>query len=354
MQLGFQQRQFSMGESASWRRFDAAWSGTLAPRLHAYASASDVEYHGAAAARRFVGDAALSFAVNDSLKISGGGGRLAVDAFHAARNAVTAPFFYGNVLVEPWRMTAIEAQYSRYLFSNGVARDRFTVEGFRRVGAGRALHVDVGGAGSWMWHDRETAAFFSPTAFHSLLAKARVAGRLSPAVEYSVEAGAGEQREAGYGRQSPFVVTGMMFARLGPRLHLRIEAGRSTSSLETDQSGAGVVCAHGGGGGAGVPVRVGLRLLTLLRSFLNQFLGHEDKTEELRPLRHDVSNYFPPLRFGIHLQVEEYPAHSRNHQEDGQRMVPDSLEETVPEAAARLSALRRADFVEVLCECRSR
>ena len=232
IQLGFQQRQFSMGESASWRRFDVGWSGTLAPRLHAYASVSDVEYRSAAAERRFVGDAALSFAINDSVKISGGGGTLAVDAFHAVQRAITAPFFYGNVVVEPWRMTAIEVQYSRYMFSNGINRDRFTVEGFRRLGGGRALHVDVGGAGNWMWHDRETQYFFSPATFHSLLAKARVAGRLSRTLEYNVEVGAGEQREAYYGRQSPFVATGSMFARLGPRLHLRVEAGRSTSSLE--------------------------------------------------------------------------------------------------------------------------
>ena len=53
-----------------------------------------------------------------------------------------------------------------------------------------------------------------------------------------------------------------------------------------------------------------LLLLALLRFFLDQAFSQEDKAQELRPLRHDVSHYLSPLPFGIHFYVEQRPARS--------------------------------------------
>src|SRR5437762_3656405 len=77
-------------------------------------------------------------------------------------------------------------------------------------------------------------------------------------------------------------------------------------------------------------------LPAFLRFLLHQFFCHEDKAQELRPLRYDVSDYLPPFSFGIHLHVEQYPACSREQQKDGQRMITDALEEAVPEVHPRL------------------
>lgn len=83
-----------------------------------------------------------------------------------------------------------------------------------------------------MNHSRETADFFSPPNFYSVLGKVQLSGRVSSRIEYTAQIGAGIQREAVYALQSPLVATGTVFARLNRHLMLRVDAGRSTSSLE--------------------------------------------------------------------------------------------------------------------------
>jgi tetratricopeptide (TPR) repeat protein len=231
-QFGLQHRQFSMDRNLSWNRYEAGWSGRLTSRLAAYASLSNVEYRVGVPMRRLLGDGSLFFDLTDRVRLSAGSGTIAADAFHAVQKGVTAPFFYGSAVLHPRRDVAIETQYSRHMFSNGVRRERYTVEGFRRLGGARRFRVDVGGAGNWMWHDRTSGDFFSPESFHSLLGKMRASGRLSSRLEYIFEAGSGAQHETGLARQTPLVLTGSLFARLAPGLHLRVDAGRTTSSLE--------------------------------------------------------------------------------------------------------------------------
>src|SRR4030095_554582 len=83
-----------------------------------------------------------------------------------------------------------------------------------------------------------------------------------------------------------------------------------------------------------------LLLFALLRFFLDQSFGQEDEPQKLRPLRHDVPHYLPPLSFGIHLQIEYCPARSRKPQKNGQRMIPNRLDDAASEVAIRLFALR--------------
>ena len=80
--------------------------------------------------------------------------------------------------------------------------------------------------------------------------------------------------------------------------------------------------------------------LALLRFFLHQPFSQENKPEKLCPLRHDVSHDLSPPPFRIHFQIEQCPPRSGKHQKNGQRMIPNSLEQGASETSARLSALR--------------
>ena len=88
-----------------------------------------------------------------------------------------------------------------------------------------------------MWHDRETADFYSPSAFQTHLGIARVRGRVGRRWEYNAEIGAGLQREPVVRAESPIVGSGTLVARLTRNLTLQVEAGGGTSSLERINTG---------------------------------------------------------------------------------------------------------------------
>ncbi len=232
VQFGMERRQFSLDRDLVWRRYNLGWTGNLSPRWSAYASVGTVEYTDGSTARRLVGDISVSYAVGDRVRLTAGGGSMAMDAFRAVENHVAGAFFYVETATHPSRNLSLEANYSHYRFSDGVLRDRVRVEAFRRLLGGRKVRLDVGGAGNTMWHDRQTSDFFSPASFFSGLGEVRASGRLSSRLEYVTQFGAGAQREVGYAVQSPLLATGTIFLRLSPRLMLRTDVGRSTSSLE--------------------------------------------------------------------------------------------------------------------------
>lgn len=231
-EFAVEQRQLSMEQSVGWRRAALNWSGELSSRLSAYGALNEVDYRGVPRPSQFFRDGALTYAVNDRVRISGGGGSAAVDAFRAVQNRVTSDFYYGEISLQPAPGVRFSAKYAHARFSDAVDRNRADVEGFWRLHTSRRVRFDVGGSGNWMNHSRETADFFSPPKFYSVLGKVQLSGRVSSRIEYTAQIGAGIQREAVYALQSPLVATGTVFARLNRHLMLQVDAGRSTSSLE--------------------------------------------------------------------------------------------------------------------------
>jgi hypothetical protein len=130
---------------------------------------------------------------------------MAMDAFHAVENRVMGRFAYFETSAEPWSGLSLNTQFAQYRFSDDVVRNSVRMEALRRVRRGRRLRLDLGGAGNFLWNDRPTDDFYSPSSFHSLLGEVQPSGHLSSRLEYSTEFGAGAQSEAGYPVQSPLI-----------------------------------------------------------------------------------------------------------------------------------------------------
>jgi Flp pilus assembly protein TadD len=215
-----------------WRRFEASWSGVLYPRVSAYASGSSVDYLSQPGVRRLLGDAALNLAPADQVRLSGGGGRIAMDSFWAVDQAITAVFGYGSLTWMPDPLTGLEARYARYTFSDGVTRDRADLDFGRRVFTRPALRLRLGARSSLMWHDRESPHFYSPSSFATLLFTAQATGRWRHSLEHFVEVGTGVQKEPGIAWQIPITAAARFTWKLSAGLALTAEAAASTSSLE--------------------------------------------------------------------------------------------------------------------------
>jgi tetratricopeptide (TPR) repeat protein len=232
-QFGFQDRQFSQNsDSAGWRRYEAGWSGALGERVTGWASVSSIDYFGASRGQRLVGDGTLACSLSDRAVLSAGGGSLAMDAFAAVENRVIAPFYFTSLDWRPHSKVSIEAQGAQYFFSDGVRRDRASVGAFRRLYSRPVFQLEIGERSSLMWHDRQTADFYSPSAFQTHLGGARMRGRLGRRWEYQAEFGAGVQREPAVRMEAPVVGSATLLARLTRNLTLNVEAGGGTSSLD--------------------------------------------------------------------------------------------------------------------------
>jgi hypothetical protein len=104
--------------------------------------------------------------------------------------------------------------------------------GFRDVFSRRRLRLEGGGRTSFLWHDRETADFFSPSFYQAHLAVLRARGNLRRSFEYRAEVGAGVQREPHASLGSPLQVSGGFTWHPRRDLTLAADAGRTTASVE--------------------------------------------------------------------------------------------------------------------------
>ena len=232
--LGYQYRRFSQeGDSVfAWRRYGAGWQGTLSRRLSGQVAVSSVDYLQGDSGQRFFPEASAAYFFSDRARLMVGAGQLPMDAFRSVQNHVTAGYYYGNLLLRPHHRLTVETQYARYNFSDDVRRDRVDLSAFQRLYSGRRLRLDAGVRANFLWHDRETPNFFSPTFFRTYLAAVRAGGQLSDRLEYNTEVGFGAQQEPFVATQSPLAISGSLSFRLLPSMYLNFEAGRTTASIE--------------------------------------------------------------------------------------------------------------------------
>ncbi len=229
--LGFLDRRLEQEEATlGWRRYEAGWSGVLSRRLVADAALADHEYF--SGLRRWSGDASVSFAASDRVRLSASGGVIAMDAFQSVATGVTARFWAGSAVWRPAARTSLEVRTGQYFFSDGVRRGRMDAAGFRDVFSRRRLRLEGGGRTSFLWHDRETADFFSPSFYQAHLAVLRARGNLRRSFEYRAEVGAGVQREPHASLGSPLQVSGGFTWHPRRDLTLAADAGRTTASVE--------------------------------------------------------------------------------------------------------------------------
>jgi tetratricopeptide (TPR) repeat protein len=239
IRLGYQYRWFDQDGDVSRAlvRYELGWSGNLSRRISAYASAATVDYREPGLPRKAVGDASLSFALNDNVRLGGGGGRIVMDAFPALHAQVTAPFAFGEVSTRFYGRTELQGRYSRYMFSNQVNRDRADLQFSTRILSQTLVKLHAGWRFSGLWHDRPTPHFWSPSRFHSNLALVRAEVRITSWLDYTGEAAAGFQSEQGSKQQHPLQLNGRLMVHPGDNWRGFIEIGKSTSSVDRSLPG---------------------------------------------------------------------------------------------------------------------
>jgi hypothetical protein len=229
--VGHQYRRFSQDGVLAWNRYQAGWSGKLHRRLSAYTAISDVDYAGGSGGRRWIGDVSLAWKANDELRISGGGGSIAMDAFQAVNNQLTAGFFYGQAAWQPTHRSYIEGRFSQYRFTDQVQRNHLSGSILHRILFKPRVRLSAGFSAEALWHDRESASFYSPSFFQANLGMLRAEGRLLAGFDYIAEIGTGIQREPFLPKQFPLVFSGVLAKRLHSSLRLLLEGGYNSSSI---------------------------------------------------------------------------------------------------------------------------
>lgn len=239
LHIGYQYRWLDQeGDiSRTLIRYDLGWSGNLNRRLSAYASAATVDYREPGLKKKFAGDLSLTAALGDQLRLSGGGGRIAMDAYPALHSQVTAPFVFGEFSTRFNARTELRARYSRFAFSDNVNRDRADLQFRTTVLSDARVKLRVGWRFGGLWHDRPTSDFWSPTRFHSNLAVAEAEGRVTPWLAYAGEIASGVQFEDGSKAQHPLQVSGKLVAHPGDSWRGILEIGKSTSSADRSLPG---------------------------------------------------------------------------------------------------------------------
>lgn len=155
-----------------------------------------------------------------------------MDAFQAAQNHVTATFASGDITLAPTTFAQMQARYARYIFSDGVTRDRTDLEALFQVHSQPRLKLRLGWRSNLMWHDAYTLDFYSPQTFQSHLALGQVSGRLSRSLDYWVEVGGGWQMEPGTPLEHPVQISGRLAWHPTDNFRALIEVVRTTSSLD--------------------------------------------------------------------------------------------------------------------------
>src|SRR6185436_10126757 len=108
-------------------RYDLGWSANLASKVSMSALLSNIDYRTPGLKRKMAGDASMSIAANDVLRIGGGVGVIIMDAFQSIDSQVTAPFGFVEMGLNLGR-NRVQSRYSRYSFTDDVERTRFDAQ----------------------------------------------------------------------------------------------------------------------------------------------------------------------------------------------------------------------------------
>ena len=182
--------------------------------------------------RKLTGDGSLEVALSDKVRIAGGGGIVAVDAYQAIPKQLTAPFGFTNIVFSPNSSTRFQANYSRHAFSNDVVRNRAGVDFMRMLVVESSMKFKAGWRSNVMLHNEQTRDFFSPKTFQSHLAVAQAYGRITSWLDYWGEIATGWQLEPDTPALHPLQLNASLTWH--PSRHWRtiLDIGRSTSSLD--------------------------------------------------------------------------------------------------------------------------
>ncbi|HEX4996959.1 MAG TPA: tetratricopeptide repeat protein [Terriglobia bacterium] len=233
IRAGYQYRWYQFaGEERTLVRYDAGWNGAVGSRLYFYTTLSGVDYRAGSPDRKLIGDGSMEWALNDSLRLTAGGGKIAMDAYQSLPNQVTAPFAFVHLSIAPDPADRFQGRYGRYVFSDGVVRDRGDLEYSRTLVAESGVKLKAGWRSNLLWHDEQTADFFSPRSFQSHLAVAQGNGAVTHWLDYSGEVAVGWQLEQGASTLHPLQFSGSVLLHPGRYWRMTVSAGRSTSSVD--------------------------------------------------------------------------------------------------------------------------
>jgi Flp pilus assembly protein TadD len=231
--VGYQYRWLTQNNDVrTLLRYEIGWSGDINRRLSFYTSAASVDYKTTGLDRKIVGDGSLALNLNPYVRISGGGGSIAMDAYQSLPHQVTAPFEFGEVALRLNTSTRFETRYSHYSFSDSVRRDRTDAEFMKSFFTESHVRIGAGWRSNWMWHDGPTNDFWSPSTFQSHMAVAFSEGRLTRWLDYSGQVAAGWQSEPNIPVMHPFQANGKLAMHATRHWRMVLEAGKSTSSLD--------------------------------------------------------------------------------------------------------------------------
>jgi hypothetical protein len=234
LRAGYQYRWLQQGGSQNERtlvRYDVGWSAALTRRLSVYATLANVDYRNPALDRKFAGDASVSVAVSDSVRIGGGGGKIVMDAFQSLDSQVMAPFGFVELGLNLGQ-NRIQSRYSRYSFTNDVTRSRFDAQFLRPILVESAVRLSVGFRSSIMTHNEWTPDFYSPSRLHSYFGVAQVGGRITSWMDFNSEVAGGWQSELGSPIMHPFQVGGGLGWRPSRHFRLFVDGAKSTASVD--------------------------------------------------------------------------------------------------------------------------
>lgn len=224
--------------AVSWNRYAVDWSGNLGKRVTTSASVGQIRYGLGVSDYRFTAEGAVSAVLTDKVRVAAGGGIVPGETLPALRQRLTADSVWAEVDFRPTVKLEVSGRYATLAFEDSVTRRTGEFSAFQRVSQRGGHQVRLGVRSQWMRHNRPSALFWSPASFHTQLAALRLEGSLPAGFDYAGEVGTGLQREAGFGRQNPFVSTVEVAKRIKPNLWFRFRGGYSNSSLDRLNPGA--------------------------------------------------------------------------------------------------------------------
>jgi hypothetical protein len=233
-------------------RYDLGWSGSLSRHVAAYTTISNIDYRMTGLSRKTVGDGALRFTPNDTVRLEGGGGVIAMDAYQSLPSQVTAAFGFGELGMTFGR-NRITGRYSGYSFSDDVIRHRVGGQYMRPLMEKSAIRLSAGFRAGVMSHNTSTPDFYSPARLQSYLGFAQFSGRPTPWIDYYGELAAGWQAETGSPLMHPFQIGGGVGWHPNRHIRLSVDAGKSTASM--DRLGPGLRTYSRWAAGGGLEIR---------------------------------------------------------------------------------------------------
>jgi tetratricopeptide (TPR) repeat protein len=239
LRAGYQYRWIQQGGSQNERtlvRYELGWSAALTRRLSVYTTMANVDYRNGLLDRKFAGDASVSAALSDSVRIGGGGGKIVMDAYQSIDSQVMAPFGFAELSLNLGR-NRIQSRVSKYFFTNDVRRTRFDAQFLRPILMESAVRVTVGFRSGVMTHSSWTPDFYSPSRLQSYFGVAQFNGRITSSVDFYSEVAGGWQSEQGSPLMHPFQVGGGLGWRPNRHFRLFVDGGKSTASVDRIAAG---------------------------------------------------------------------------------------------------------------------